>query len=320
MKTTTVNKTFAADVEEGLSAENKFLSSKYFYDARGDSLFQQIMGLPEYYLTRSEFSVLEKYKADILHPFTEGKGRFNLVELGAGDGLKTKLLIRYLWERDIPFDYFPIDISGNALRELKNDLDMEFPKLSVNPIENTYAGALREKIWNRDNPTLMIFLGSNLGNFLEEDALKLLTALSDSLNKGEMLLAGFDLKKDPELILKAYNDSKGVTREFNLNLLTRINRELGGSFDINKFQHWPVYDPVKGECKSYLVSRENQVVDIEALGKSFRFERAEAIFTEVSKKYSLVELEKFGLSKGFEVIRHFTDENKYFSDTLWGKM
>ncbi|MEX2594015.1 MAG: L-histidine N(alpha)-methyltransferase [Anditalea sp.] len=319
MDTITFKKGFAADVKKGLCAENKFLSSRYFYDATGDKLFQKIMQLPEYYLTRAEFAILDQYKAAILQPVMERKERFNLVELGAGDGLKTKILIQYLYEHKLPFDYFPIDISGNVLKELKISLGKEFPQLPVHTIENTYTRALEEKKWNPDSPTLMVFLGSNMGNFLEEDALDLLTAFADALDKNEMLLAGFDLKKDPELILKAYNDSEGVTRDFNLNILSRINRELGGNFDTKRFKHWPVYNPASGECKSYLVSEEKQTVYIEALSQVFTFEKAEAIYTEVSKKYSLRELGKYAKTKGFEVMDNFLDERGYFTDSLWRK-
>src|SRR5690606_5487864 len=264
-------------VKEGMNAENKFLSSKYFYDAVGDKLFQKIMQLPDYYLTRAEFSILEQYKSSILRPWVKRKEKFNLVELGAGDGMKTKILIQHLYENQIPFDYYPIDISGNVLRELKKSINKEFSNLKVFPIENHYNEALHEKKWDRSFPTMMIFLGSNMGNFLEEEAMNLLASIASALEKNEMLLAGFDLKKDPELILRAYNDSSGVTRDFNLNVLSRINSELGGNFDLKKFKHWPVYDPVSGECKSYLVSSEKQSVEIAALQQTITLEKAEAI-------------------------------------------
>lgn len=320
MDTTTFNQTFAEDVRAGLASEKKYLSSKYFYDAAGDKLFQKIMNLPEYYLTRAEFAILEKHKKSILRPFVESKRKFNLVELGAGDGIKTRILIRFLYENQVPFDYYPIDISGSMLRELKDSLQQEFPNLPVITIENTYRKALKEKVWNHDFPTLMIFLGSNMGNFLEPEAMEVLSSLSNALDHQEMLLVGFDLKKDPQLILRAYNDSQGVTRDFNLNVLTRINRELGGNFDLQKFKHWPVYNPESGECKSYLVSTEKQTVSIQALEEIYTFEKAESIFTEVSKKYSLGELEEYATAQGFDVMANFQDEHAYFTDSLWRKI
>ena len=315
----TTNKAFADEVQQGLSAHQKFLSSKYFYDAVGDVLFQKIMQLPEYYLTRAEFDILKQHKGDILQPMIDQNKPFNLIEMGAGDGLKTRLLLSYLYERKLPFTYYPVDISGNVLQQLQDALDKEYPGLPVEPIQGTYQEALESKCWNVDRPSLMLFLGSNIGNFMEGEALGLLEGIAQVLRPNDMLLAGFDLKKDPEIILKAYNDSQGVTRNFNLNLLYRINRELGGNFDPYKFKHWPVYDPVSGECKSYLVSMERQTVEITALGARYEFDEYEAVFTEVSKKYSLSELENYAQKKGFDVMGNFKDVKGYFTDSLWRK-
>lgn len=320
MEITTINSAFKDEVKEGLSAPHKYLSSKYFYDATGDKLFQKIMGLPEYYLTRAEFDILDRYQQDILRPMVERKAQFNLIEMGAGDGLKTRILLKHLYENQIPFTYYPIDISHNVLTQLQDALKEEFPGLPVKTIRGTYHDALEARQWDRNHPSLMLFLGSNMGNFLEGEALGLLEELSNALRPGEMLLGGFDLKKDPEIILKAYNDSQGVTSDFNLNLLHRINRELGGNFDPSKFKHWPVYNPASGECRSYLVSMERQVVNIAELNMEFTFEKSEAIFTEVSKKYSLSELEKYAKEKGFEVKENFLDDKGYFTDSLWKKI
>ncbi len=310
---------FTADVLKGLSAENKFLPAKYFYDKKGDKLFQRIMKLPEYYLTRTEFDILEDYKEKILQPIIEAGQPVNLVELGAGDGMKTKILIAFLYKQQIDFQYIPIDISGSVLEELRNDLDQEFPGLKVKPIQNTYQKALQEKDWDSGALTLMLFLGANLGNFVRADALELLQLMSASLKSGEMALLGFDLKKDPEIILNAYHDGLGVTSDFNLNVLQRINRELGGEFELNTFTHWPVYNPVTGECRSYLVSQIEQDIYVAALDKTFHFKKAEAIHTEISKKYDLEELGKLASETDFNVTKHFMDKRQYFTDSLWQK-
>jgi L-histidine N-alpha-methyltransferase len=320
MKITAINNAFGDEVKEGLSASQKYLSSKYFYDAFGDKLFQKIMQLPEYYLTKAEFDILDRYKWDIVRPLVEKNEQFNLIEMGAGDGLKTRILLKHLYENHVPFTYYPIDISHNVLNQLQDALKNEFPRLSINTIQGTYHEALEARQWDRNRPSLMLFLGSNMGNFLEGEALGLLEELSNALRPGEMLLGGFDLKKDPEIILKAYNDSQGVTKDFNLNLLHRINRELGGDFDPSKFKHWPVYNPASGECRSYLVSMERQVVNIAELNMEVTFEKSEAIFTEVSKKYSLSELERYAKEKGFEVKENFLDDREYFTDSLWRKI
>ena len=313
------NDAFAEEVMAGLSAPQKHLSSKYFYDAVGDVLFQKIMQLPEYYLTRAEFDILDRYKQDILKPLIARNQQFNLIEMGAGDGLKTRILLRHLYQNHVPFTYYPIDISDNVLNQLQVSLKDEFPGLPVKAIQGTYHEALKARAWDTGHPSLMLFLGSNMGNFLEREALGLLDEISDARRPDEMLLAGFDLKKDAEVILSAYNDEQGVTSAFNLNLLHRINRELGGDFDATKFKHWPMYNPVSGECKSFLVSMEKQEVKIDQLDAVFHFEAYEAIFTEVSKKYSLSELEEYAQEKGFAVMSNFKDNRGYFTDSLWRK-
>lgn len=317
--TTTYDQTFATDIINGLLAPLKHLPSKYFYDEKGDKLFQEIMQLPEYYLTRTEFWILEKYKAEILKPFIERKQKFNLIELGAGNGYKTKILINYLYQNNVPFTYYPNDISGSVLNELKDALTKEFPDLEIHPLQGTYRATLKEKNWNRENPNLMLFLGSNYGNFLEEDSLDLMDYISSALNPEDGLLIGFDLKKDPQLILDAYNDSSGVTSKFNLNLLHRINRELDADFNVALFKHWPVYNPDSGECKSYLVSLEDQTVSIGALNRTFELKKAEPIYTEVSRKFSIDDIHGLGSKKGFKVLADFKDDKAYFSDSLFIK-
>lgn len=310
---------FALDVQSGLSASNKYLSSKYFYDHRGDLLFQQIMQLPEYYLTRTEFSILNHHYSSILSHVLDLNQSFNLVEMGAGDGLKTKILIEYLQAQKADYTYYPIDISGNALSHLRESLENKFEGIQIRPIENIYRKALKEKLWNNDRPTLLLFLGANIGNFVLEEAKEILGLLGKALSKDDYALIGFDLKKDPELILGAYDDSQGVTRDFNLNVLNRINKELGGNFDLSKFKHWPVYNPVNGECRSYLVSLIDQEVQVEALSETFHFKKAEAIHTEVSKKYDKDELNILAEESGFEIINNFQDNHEFFTDSLWRK-
>ncbi|MBD8490492.1 L-histidine N(alpha)-methyltransferase [Echinicola sp. CAU 1574] len=309
---------FARDVSVGLSGNNKFLSSKYFYDHKGDELFQKIMQLPEYYLTRKEFSILEEHHRCIMERILDFP-EFNMVEMGAGDGLKTKILLEYLYNQKANFTYYPIDISGNVLKQLETSLHVSYPGIEVSPIVSNYKNALQDPLWNRKTKTLLLFLGANIGNFVWDDAVKVLRKIARSLQEGDMALIGFDFKKDPELILRAYDDSQGVTKDFNLNILTRINKELGGNFDLTKFKHWPVYNPVNGECRSYLVSLVEQEVTIEALKQRFKFKKAEAIHTEVSKKYDKDELLLLAEDSGFEVLENFEDCDGYFTDSLWRK-
>jgi len=310
---------FAQDILLGLNSTPKTLSSKYFYDAKGDKLFQQIMALPEYYLTRKEYEILEEQHEQILAPILSQKQPFNLVELGAGDGLKTKILLRYLTNKKVEFTYYPVDFSGSVLEELEESLANELPELSVNSIQATYRDSLKKQVWEDGRPNLILFLGANLGNFGAEEAKNIIDHLRIGTKKGDLVLLGFDLKKNPQTILNAYHDKQGVTREFNMNLLDRINQDLDADFNRESFVHWPTYNPVSGECRSYLVSLKSQKVTIGVLNQSFVFEAFESIFTEISKKYSLSEIEYLASLGGFEVQENFMDSEGYFADVLWEK-
>ncbi|MEL7220653.1 MAG: L-histidine N(alpha)-methyltransferase [Bacteroidota bacterium] len=307
---------FALDIRDGLQSTPKRLPSKYFYDEIGDKLFQDIMQLEEYYLTRSEYEILNTYKSEILKVINRDGG-FDLFELGAGDGYKTKLLLKHFVDEKVDFAYHPIDISGNVLQELSEALTAEIPDLKVRPLEGDYFKMLGNISHNSEARKLILFLGSNIGNFSQEEALKFLTMLRDSLEVGDYTLIGVDLKKDPAVILAAYNDSSGTTKSFNLNLLNRINDTLGAGFDTDKFIHSPSYDPQTGECRSYLLSTEEQIIDIPGLEASYHFRSWEPIHMEISKKYHLQELELLAEKAGFELVRHFTDSKGYFVDSLW---
>lgn len=314
-----MNTQFAQDVQQGLNSSPKQLSSKYFYDKEGDKLFQAIMKMPEYYLTRAEFEILEMNKEPLLALFKNSRERFNLIEFGAGDGLKTKILLRHFVAQEVSFRYVPVDISGNVLRMLEKDLKETLPELQVEPLEDDYFHALERLTQTTDRRNIVLFLGSNIGNFSEPQAIQFLTELGSNLNQDDMILIGFDLKKDPELVRTAYNDPAGVTREFNLNLLKRINRELGGTFDLQKFQHYQMYDPVGGEARSYLISREEQDVLIEGLGETYHFKAWEPVHVEISRKYEPETIEKYAAASGFELVRHFYDCKHYYINSLWKK-
>ncbi len=317
-QTSTTLKNFANDVLTGLSAQPKSLPSRYFYDAKGDRIFQQIMRMPEYYLTNCEFEVFEQQKQQILEAIDPGK-KFDLVELGAGDGFKTKVLLRHFLEQNADFEYFPVDISNDVLKHLADDLSQLFPDLNVSVLNYEYFQALKKLNELDDSPKVILFLGSNIGNFTPESVVSFFKELNNTMRQGDMLLSGIDLKKDPGVILEAYNDKTGITREFNLNLLDRINRELEADFIIDNFKHYPIYDPVSGEARSYLISLKEQDVRIGSLNRTFHFERAEPIHMEISKKYSLREIQDLADVTNFKVKRHFTDNRKYFVDSLWVK-
>jgi L-histidine N-alpha-methyltransferase len=310
---------FAKDVRDGLQQQPKTLSSKYFYNAIGDMLFQKIMELDEYYLTRSEFEILEEQKEAILEAFLGQDESFRLVELGAGDGTKTKLLLKHFVKEKVNFAYSPIDISQHVLDNLADDLKRQLPSLRVEPIQGEYFAALETLKRNHDLKEVVLFLGSTIGNFDHEGGMSFLERLGDELTQGDLLFIGFDLQKDPHIILDAYNDRQGITAAFNLNLLDRINNELGGNFDRDAFKHYPTYDPISGETKSYLISKVAQSVYIEALDEVFDFAPDEPIFMEISQKYSLQMIEDCAVKAGFKMIKKFFDRKKFFVDVLWEK-
>jgi len=302
-------------VRLGLTNEHKYLLSRYFYDAAGDRLFQKIMNLPEYYLTRCEFEIFQNHRDAIFRKLDHAP--FDLIELGAGDGLKTQVLLEHFLNQNADFRYLPVDISGSVLGLLLETLRGRWPELPVTPVEGEYFSALQKIDQLSDRRKLVLFLGSNIGNMKEEQAADFLRQLRQQMHSGDWLLVGFDLKKDPDIILAAYNDRQGVTREFNLNLLRRINRELGADFDLSAFRHWPVYNPLNGDMKSYLVSEKEQTVRIEALELEIPFRKWEAIDMELSKKYDRPEITWLAEYAGFEAEQWFFDEKEYFVDVLF---
>jgi dimethylhistidine N-methyltransferase len=308
---------FLEDVKRGLTSSPKFLSSKYFYDKTGDKLFQEIMALDEYYLTDCEYEIFSTHKESLLKHFVSECDQFHLVEFGAGDALKTKVLLHCFMDRKAAFEYNPIDISGSAIDQLKADLGRNLPELSVVPMNQEYFEAVERIGRSNTCKKVILFLGSNIGNFTEKEADRFFSRLGDILQSGDQLLTGFDLKKDPKVILAAYNDPGGVTRNFNLNLLDRINRELDADFQREQFYHYPVYDPVDGAAKSYLISCKRQQVRIGANPTIIDFEKDEPIFMEVSQKYSLEDIENYAARAGFHVTAHFFDNRKYFVNSLW---
>jgi len=307
---------FEEDVKQGLTAKQKRLHSKYFYDSTGDELFQEIMGLPEYYLTSAELEIFQNQTNTILEVFNNEHRFFDLLEFGAGDGMKTKILVKELLNNGAKFRYLPIDISQAVLEGLEKDFHSEFPTLEIEPRNKDYFSALSDVYSESDNPKLVLFLGSSIGNFNKKSAVVFLSELKQKLKKGDQALIGFDLRKNPHTIISAYNDSKGVTKRFNLNLLSRINRELGADFDLSKFDHYPFYDPETGLAKSYIVSLEEQSINLKNCGVTVHLDKGECIHTEISKKYTIEEIEEIVSESGFGLVKHFFDSKHYYTNTL----
>lgn len=307
---------FKNDAYLGLTHNPKYLLSKYIYDKKGDKLFQQIMALPEYYLTNCEFNIFKTHAAEIAKVF-QGPEGFDLIELGAGDGKKTKILLTELQNQKADYTYLPVDISRNVLEELETSLKQELPELKVKIQEGTYLNTLAKLADYKSRKKVIMVLGSNIGNLLHKDAINFLRQIKDAMSGEDMLFMGFDQKKDPHIILDAYNDKTGVTEAFNKNHLARINRELGGNFDLDSFLHWETYDPESGTAKSFLVSRKEQNVRIEKLDLEVHFDNWETIHTEISQKYDDGVVQWLAEEAGLKVTSAFTDEKDYFKNYIF---
>jgi L-histidine Nalpha-methyltransferase len=306
---------FCRDVVQGLSAKQKYLDAKYFYDAKGDALFQQIMNCQEYYPTACEMEIMQQQSPVISQSIQALMENFDVVELGAGDATKSVHLLRALLDIRTDFTYFPIDISANVIAQLETSLPAQLPALQVQGLNGEYMAMLRQANTLSSKPKVVLCMGGNIGNFVPAEARQFCQQLRYNMRPGDLLIMGFDLKKHPQIILNAYNDAAGITRDFNLNLLHRINRELNGNFDVTKFEHYPTYDPGTGACKSYLVSLEDQQVRV---GRHvFNFAIHEPLYMEISQKYGLEETNKMAEQTGFEPVMHFFDEKEWFVDALW---
>ena len=307
---------FSQEILAGLKASPKELSSKWFYDERGDKIFQEIMATPEYYLTDCEREIYERHAPD-LYELLDGQP-FDLIELGAGDGSKTRYLLDHFYHKQATFTYRPVDISQHALTVLGDRVKGSWPLLPFEPINDDYLAALsRLQTGKSGRRRLVLFPGANVGNFPPESAAEFMRHLGRSMQPGDLLLTGFDLKKDPSQILAAYNDATGHTAAFNLNLLARINRELGADFDLQNWQHWQTYDPTTGAARSFIVAQGGQTVRIADLDETIKFEPFEAIAVEISQKYSRAEITDLAADSGFEVVRNFEDSKGWFADSLW---
>lgn len=310
---------FKRDVHAGLSNFPKYLSSKYIYDKKGDSLFQEIMAMPEYYLTGCELEIISTHTKTIGELFRDKENGLDLIELGAGDGKKTKVLLKYMADNRFNFIYKPIDISENAVEMLSTNLAQEMPTLNVDAEVGEYFEVLEKlKGFDKRKKVIMV-LGSNIGNLRHPQAINFLSKLKDTLLPDDLLFMGFDQKKNPQTILDAYNDKTGITEAFNKNILNRINRELDGNFDVEKFRHWESYNPETGTAKSFLVATEVMEVRVEQLQLNIHFDQWESIHVEISQKYDDKTVAWLAEESGLEIVTSFTDENGYYKNYVFKK-
>src|SRR5918995_7437594 len=297
----------AEDVRKGLSSEPKRFLPKYIYDELGSQLFEAICLLPEYYLTRAENEILQKYADEIV---SSVDGNITLIEMGSGSASKTRLIIEALLRIQSNLLFIPVDISASALESSSRILLQSYSRLRIEAYAADYFAALAELSKHPRERTLALFLGSNISNFDPAEAIKFLHALRTVLSVGDGHLLGADLKKDRQTLEAAYNDALGVTAAFNLNVLARINRELGGQFDLRNFRHLAFYNQEAGRIEIYIESCCNQTVAIKQLDVEVRFAAGEQIHTENSYKYNLSDIEQLAAKTGFELAHTWFDSEK----------
>lgn len=312
---------FAKEVKNGLGRKKKRLNPKFFYDKRGSELFEQICVQPEYYLTITEYRIIIDNINSLLK-YYDNKD-ISIIELGSGSSKKTKILLNYfLNKQEGSLHYFPIDISQEMLYKSSLKLQSDLPKIINHPIAADYfdgIATVTKFISSQNNipiNKLILFLGSSLGNFEPKGAITFLRALRESINKEDSLLIGFDLQKKKDILEAAYNDVEGITAKFNLNILERINKELNGEFNLEKFEHLAYYNQVKNRIEMHLISKMNQNIKIDRLNQVFNFEKGETILTEYSYKYSLKSIEQLANKSNLRVERNFFDKNEWYNLAL----
>ena len=306
---------FARDVLIGLGAERKWLPPRWFYDALGSSLFDTICFLPEYYVMRAEAEVIATFREEIVAAFGP---HIRLVELGSGAARKTRLLLDLLMPAQPGLEYVPVDIDAAMLERSGRELLQEYPTLRITAVsaDFTRPSTPLSLLAHTGARNVILFLGSTIGNLAPDEAVSMLRDLRSVMSQGDALLLGADLRKEKAILEPAYDDVLGVTAAFNLNLLGRINRELGGAFDLRAFRHRAFYDQEHGRIEMHLVSLRPQRVRIEALGLKVAFEEGETIHTESSYKHDETTLHALADATGFTVERTWTDAERRFADVL----
>ncbi len=304
---------FALDVAEGLSAQHKKLSPRYFYDDLGAALFEAITLLPEYGLTRADERLINLHAPQIVR---EIGAATNVAELGSGTGKKTRRILDVLSKAHAPVIYQPIDVSSAALASCERDLS---GLAEVRPVCGDWIEGLASAVRfrRRDTPLLLLFLGSSIGNLDRESIAGFLRQLRSHLRPADFFLLGADLVKDVETMIAAYDDPTGVTAAFNLNVLGRINRELGADFDLSSFAHEIRWNSVSRRIEMHLLSRRDQIVFVDALETEFVFRAGETIWTESSHKFTEAELNSYAHSSGFSPMHMWIDGEWPFAEALW---
>lgn len=296
------------DIVQGLTQTPKSLSPRYFYDDRGSDLFEKICELPEYYPTRTEAAILRKYASEI----AKITGESELVELGSGSSTKTRILLNAYRDRRYRLRYLPIDVSGGILESSAQQLLLEYPSLKVQGLVSTYELALANLPISTLPTRTICFLGSTLGNLNPEECDAFFSQIVEAMQAGEYFLLGIDLHKSKDILEPAYNDSQGVTAEFNLNMLRHLNWRFDGNFDLDRFEHWAFYNEAQRQIEMHLRSLRSQTIKLRALDLTVELAKGETIHTEISRKFDLDAMEQYLQQRGLETVNTWTDPNGWF--------
>lgn len=308
---------FLAHVKEGLSKYPKSLSSRYFYDAKGDELFQQIMQLDEYYLPNCEMDIINHQSQNIAQEIAKQHSALQVVELGAGDGSKTKFLLHAFTPHFQKINYWGLDISDHVLELNKQEITQHAPEIQHHRIGGNYFNTYTE-VPPAHTGKLVLFLGANIGNYFPDAALEFFNFVTKRLSPNDFFLVAFDMVKHPRKIIRAYDDCQGITKAFNLNLLRRMNQELKTDFNLEKFDHFPYYNPINGITSSQLISLEEQEVRFPD-GTRIHFEPYEAIHTEISKKYFWSDIINLSKQSNLNIHASYFDQQKEYTFVLFNK-
>lgn len=303
------------DIIKGLTQHQKTIPPRYFYDAQGSQLFEQICQLPEYYPTRTEASILKQSARDI----SKITGQIELIELGSGSSTKTRLLLDAYQTLNYPLTYIPIDVSGSILKESANNLLQDYPILKIQGKVGTYEQCLAQIKTSDKQPKMVLFLGSSIGNFNQTECDRFIDLITDSLKVGEYFLLGIDLQKPVQVLETAYNDAQEITAAFNLNMLQHLNWKFQGNFNINLFEHQAIYNTIEHQIEMYLISKQAQTATLQSLDLVVNFEAGETILTEISRKFNLAQMAQYLDAKQLAVCQSYTDEKEWFGLLLCQK-
>ena len=312
-----MNNEFALDITKGLTAKNKYIPDRQYYDDKGSIYFQELMAHEDYYPTNSEYEIFKNHKTEICNIFSKENKQIQLIEFGAGDGYKTKILIKELLDINSNFIYYPIDYSEKYLIDLKNNFLNDFPKLNLKYINKDYFDALKDfENTNNNFRKVILFIGSSFGGLTHNEADTFLKSLYNLTSKDDIVLFGIDLKKSPEILRKAYHNT---CKSWCFYLLNRINTELGGDLILKNFEYYTHYNPVTGEYKWYFLSKEKQTINIKKINLKVDLEKWEPIYFSKSKKFSENEIKELLDNHNFKIINQFFDNKNYFTNIIFTK-